>query len=187
MNVKISSELSGELQFEMSAENFIQLLGAATRYAADSESSETVTTIYANGEPCQQEVTREPMTTPETHGRIRTLFGDYKSRIPISTVLPKVKKQEESYKGFLLIQCEDCGKIRGFCAKTPQTEYFCDCGNTTKLENLLPAFLKCKSCDGTFRYMTNVRDRKFAFHCLNCGRKISLALNDREDTFVSEK
>ena len=142
MNVKIISELTGELHFDMSAENCLQLLGMATRYAADSETPETVTTYYANGEPYKQDVQREPVTTPESHSRIHTLFGDYKSRIPVSAVLPEVKKVGELFKGFLLIRCEDCGKIRGFHAKTPTSIFFCDCGHTTKLENLRPAFLK---------------------------------------------
>lgn len=163
MNVKIISDLSGELQFDMSAENYIQLLGAATRYAADGDPSETVTTFYADGKPYREE----------------------RVRIPIDSVLPEMEKQEQEYTGFLLIQCEDCGKIRGFCAKSPISSYICDCGHATKLDALKPALLRCRKCGENFKYKTNIQSERFAYSCLNCGKRNRLFLNSDGDTYIT--
>lgn len=186
MNVKIITDLSGEMQFDMAEDKVMQLIGAATMYAADSTTNETVTTHWADGEIVSQEVVREPETKKKPTSRVESLFGDYRSRIPISAVMPAVKKNEESYRGFLLIQCEDCGKLRGFYAKTPQTHYFCECGNETKLENLLPVFLNCKKCGDGFKYMTNVKDYDFTYGCLHCGATAYLTLNQKGNAYITE-
>lgn len=155
MNVKIISDLAGEMQFDMTAESCLKLIGAATRYAAESESSETVTTYYADGKPYREE----------------------RVRIPIDSVLPEMEKQEHEYTGFLLIQCEDCGKIRGFCAKSPISSYICECGHSTRLNDLKPALLSCQKCGETFRYKTNIQSERFSYSCLNCGKRNRLVLN----------
>lgn len=186
MNVKIITDLSGEMQFDMAEDKVMQLIGAATMYAADSTTNETVTTHWADGEIVSQEVVREPETKKKPTSRVESLFGDYRSRIPISAVMPSVKKNEESYRGFLLIQCDDCGKLRGFYAKTPQTYYFCDCGHETKLENLRPAFINCKKCGDSFKYMTNVKDYAFTYRCLNCGETAYLRLNQKGNAYITE-
>lgn len=164
MNVKIISELSGEMQFDMSAENLVQLIGAATRYAADKPAAE---------------VKKEKPTR-----RVESMFGDYRSRIPVDHVLPEVKKADEGYKGFLLIQCKACGKVRGFHAKTPISKYVCACGGRTPLKDLLPAFLRCK-CGSTFKYMTNIDDSEFQYNCLDCDAPIDLVLNHSGTAFVT--
>ena len=189
MNVKIISDLSGEMQFDMSAENLVQLIGAATRYAADN--SEVVTTHYANDEIVGQTVETIPekkLEKPVSKGE--RMFGDYHSRVPISSVVPPMPavrkpKQEGVYKGFLLIECEDCGKVRGFYAKNPQSVYYCDCGCQTNLEGLRPMFPKCVKCGSTFKYMTNVESPTLTYNCLDCGSPINLELNKRGDTFVT--
>ena len=163
MNVKIISDLAGEMQFDITAESCLKLIGAATRYAADSDPSETVTTYYAGGKPCREE----------------------RVRIPIDSVLPEMEKQDHEYTGFLLIQCEDCGKIRGFCAKSPISSYICECGPSTRLNDLKPALLRCRKCGENFKYKTNIQSERFAYSCLNCGKRNRLFLNSDGDTYIT--
>jgi ribosomal protein S27E len=189
MNVKIISDLSGELQFDMSAENLVQLIGAATRYAADNPAK--VSAVYDAARDAVQEYAKQPEVKPEKPmSRNERMFGNYHSRIPIASVVPPMPavqnpKQEESYKGFLLIQCEDCGKIRGFYARQPQTKFYCDCGNETDLSGLRPLFLHCKKCGDSFKYMTNATDEHLTYECLHCGSPADLELNKRGDAYVT--
>ena len=181
MQVKIITDLSGELQFDMSAENYIQLIGAATRYVADNSES-VVTTHYADGEVVGQEVERIP---EKSVSKVERMFGDYRSRIPVSAVIPEVKKADEGYKGFLLIRCEECGDLRGFYAKNPTTHYFCKkCDHKTPLDQLIPAHLNCK-CGSRFRYLTNYPDEYLTYNCLDCGAPVDLELNKNGNAYVT--
>lgn len=182
MKVKISSDLSGEMQFNMSAENYIQLIGAATRYAADDPAA----AVYETAKDAVQEYAKQPEKKLEKPvSKVERMFGDVHSRIPISSVLPEVKRENEGYKGFLLIQCEDCGQIKGFCTKSYMRSYFCVCGCETKLEALRPLFLNCKKCGERFKYYTNVSERQFSYFCKHCGRPADLELNRKGDAFVT--
>lgn len=181
MNVKIISDLSGEMQFNMSAENLVQLIGAATRYAADNPAA----AVFEAAKDAAQEYAKQPEVKKDKPARrVESLFGDFRSRIPIQSAIPAVQKQEELYKGFLLIQCEDCGRMRGFYAKNPQSKYYCECGCETPLKKLRPLFLYCKNCGSDFKYMTNADD-DLTYSCLDCGNHVELKLNRRGDAFVT--
>lgn len=85
----------------------------------------------------------------------------------------------------MLIKCEHCGKVRGFCSKTPITSSKCDCGGRTELHGLKRAFLKCSKFGNQFKYQTNITDEVFDYSCLNCGSPVDLQLNKRGDTYVT--
>lgn len=95
-----------------------------------------------------------------------------------------VKEEEEGYKGFLLVECQHCGRRKGFCTKKRITEYRCECGEYTQLKNMIPAHLECK-CGKTYKYMTNITDREFEFDCLTCGNPVALKLNKRQTAYVT--
>jgi hypothetical protein len=88
------------------------------------------------------------------------------------------------YKGFLIIQCEHCGKIRGFCARQEMFEYHCTCGEDTLLEDLKIMHMRCK-CGAQFRYKTNLKDKNVTRNCLSCGNPVDMALNGKETTYVT--
>lgn len=90
-------------------------------------------------------------------------------------------------KGFLIIECEDCGETKAFCARTPITHQFCrDCGHKTMVnyDDLLPAYARCK-CGREFKYRTNSRGKNFTIECINCGAPIDLELNGRGTAYVT--
>lgn len=97
---------------------------------------------------------------------------------------PKESETINHYKGFLLIKCQHCGKIKGFCPKEPISEYRCKCGGSTPLINLVPAHLNCK-CGSHFKYKTNITDERFEYNCLECGSPVDLELNSRRNTYVT--
>lgn len=91
---------------------------------------------------------------------------------------------EDGYKGFLIVKCKACGKIKGFCAKTPMTTFRCSCGEETPLSHMRKAYVTCK-CGGHFRYRTNITDEYFDFSCLSCGSPVDMFWNAKKRTFES--
>lgn len=51
-----------------------------------------------------------------------------------------------------MIECEECGEVKAFCAKRETYSFKCNCGHITPLENLRPLFMHCK-CGEDFRYV----------------------------------
>ena len=54
------------------------------------------------------------------------------------------EEKPDGYTGLLLLRCERCGQVRAFYTKNPLVRYYCqDCGRTTPLDNLIPAYVRC--------------------------------------------
>lgn len=88
------------------------------------------------------------------------------------------------YKGFLLIECEECGAVKAFCAKRETYGFKCSCGHETPLENLRPLFMHCK-CGKSFRYKTNVTAQTITHTCLNCKAPVDMELNSKGNAYVT--
>lgn len=90
------------------------------------------------------------------------------------------------FKGFLMLECEECGTVRAFCAKYPVLEYRCrECGHKTALtEELHAAHVNCK-CGKHFKYRTNSWAEVIHTKCLTCGSPVDLILNRRGTTHVT--
>ncbi len=99
---------------------------------------------------------------------------------------PRIRQEDrpKKYKGFLMIRCQHCGKLKCFCAKTPIHTYTCDCGGRTLLGELRSANAECK-CGEIWRYMTNVSDETIDINCLHCGSPIDMVLNCRKNVYVT--
>lgn len=99
---------------------------------------------------------------------------------------PQITKPDGGkYKGFLLIKCDHCGEIRGFCAKQPIDEYRCnECGGRTKLSGLRRMFMDCE-CGRHSRYYTNETAEVVTHNCIECGSPVDMMLNSRRTAYVS--
>ncbi len=74
----------------------------------------------------------------------------------------------ETYRGFLHIVCEKCGKSFSFSAKAPISNFKCqDCGHVTKLKNLGRMKMTCE-CGRTWRYHTNALSELVELNCVAC-------------------
>lgn len=91
---------------------------------------------------------------------------------------------EDGYKGFLYLKCEECGTIKGFCAKTPIKEYRCECGHVTELKDLKPLFLNCK-CGDSFKYRTNLTDGTITMNCIHCGSPVDLEYHEKKSVYTT--
>lgn len=86
---------------------------------------------------------------------------------------------EEGYSGFLYIKCQECGKVRGFCAKEKLTEYQCECSAITPLVDLHRMYVNCQ-CGRQFKYKTNMDMGMFDVNCIECGNPVAVSWNDKK-------
>lgn len=181
----------GEMNFDMPPERVSDLMQRAIQYAAGEEPQEPA----AAPPSVAQEPTKAPEPKPKPQSRVERMFGNFRAvdvkdtqeTVPDDgkiNVTPDPPEGPQLYKGFLLVKCEKCGKLRGFCAKAPTSYSKCECGHRTELRDLKPAYLKCK-CGSVFKYKTNVSEEVFDFPCLKCGNPVDLQLNKRGNAYVT--
>ena len=173
MNVTIETP-HAKVNVDMPAIKASNLIMLAFEYANrfDSELEDTAT-VERNQE---DEKRFGPDEAPNLH-------------VPAMELLPSINNStpQQGYKGFLLIKCACCGKVKGFNAKEPLYHYHCNnCDGVTELGNLKVAYLDCK-CGARWKYRTNITDEQFDYVCLNCNNIISAILNSRRNTYVTIK
>lgn len=106
------------------------------------EDAATGQVVPLNGEsgPANTERRAAPHREDRRGSRVERMFGardTWKSADPDADQGP--------YRGFLIVQCEECGAIKAFCAKHETYGYKCgECGHETPLEKLRPLFMHCK-------------------------------------------
>ena len=106
------------------------------------EDTATGQVVPLNGEsgPANTERRAVPHREDRRASRVERMFGardTWKSADPDADQGP--------YRGFLIVQCEECGAIKAFCAKHETYGYKCgECGHETPLEKLRPLFMHCK-------------------------------------------
>lgn len=101
-------------------------------------------------------------------------------------VSKRMNDGQGSYRGFLMIRCEECGEVTAYNARFETFQFRCDhCGNKTALENLRPLYLHCMKCGGDFRYKTNITGDSFRHKCLRCDTEVPLELNGRGTAYVT--
>ncbi len=90
-------------------------------------------------------------------------------------------------RGFLIVECEGCGRKRAFCSKTPIISSPCQaCGTETPLDinAMRPVHARCK-CGRSFKYMTNATTETISINCISCGAPIDLQLNGKARAYVT--
>lgn len=88
------------------------------------------------------------------------------------------------YTGFLMVECEECGEIKCFCAKKPTYSFKCQCGHENVLEQLHFAYMECK-CGKKAVYRTNSRRKTISGNCVECKAPVDLELNKGETAYVT--
>jgi ribosomal protein S27E len=153
------------------------------------EDSFTRETVKLNGEGEREQTESEPTrpTTALRAGEKRTPHGGRTARMFGSEPRPRheFRDEEGPYKGFLMVKCEECGKIKAFCARRETYGFRCDeCGAETPLEKLRPMHLQCK-CGSRFNYKTNLTEKYVTHTCISCHAPVDMELNRRETAYVT--
>lgn len=146
------------------------------------EDTATGQVVPLDGEsgPANTERRAVPRREDRRGSRVERMFGardTWKSSDPDADQGP--------YRGFLIVQCEECGAIKAFCAKHETFGYKCsECGHETPLEKLRPLFMHCK-CGKSFSYKTNLTADRVTHTCLACKAPVDLELNSRKTAYVT--
>lgn len=147
------------------------------------EDTATGQVVPLNGESGHAKAEREPAAhRQEQRGsRVERMFGKRDTwQAPTNP-----GADQGPYKGFLMVQCEECGAIKAFCAKHETYGYKCgECGHETPLEKLRPLFMHCK-CGKSFSYKTNLTADRVTHTCLACKAPVDLELNSRKTAYVT--
>lgn len=183
MKVSIKTPFA-EMSLEMSQYSAMQLLQQAMESAykiPPKETTDKSESAPAGGE----EPEKENAEKPAPKSRVESMFGSKETwNTPEESGQDKPNEGKQTYKGFLLIRCEKCGRVKAYCAKYPTSAHRCECGHSTELEDLIPVYAVCK-CGGEFKYRTNIRDPQITIDCLKCSAPIDLELNKRETAYVT--
>ncbi len=168
----------GETDFEMERDKANDLMCLAFRYAGEQREEAPAPKPSAGSLPDKSaKAVKSPCS------RIERMFGDWKARIPKAAAPEAHSIKPETYKGFLLIRCEHCGKLKGFCTRHALSKYLCDCGMETELCALPLLHLHCK-CGKYFRYRTNVTGDVLEYPCLECGSPVDL-MRDKKGNYIT--
>ena len=97
-----------------------------------------------------------------------------------------VDEGQGPYRGFLMIECEECGEVKCFCAKKDTFSFKCACGHVTALEKLRPAHMECK-CGRRSVYSTNIKRPTASGTCVACSAPVDLELGRGGTTYVTIK
>lgn len=100
---------------------------------------------------------------------------------------PEASFSRRAVKGFLIVECENCGQTREFCSRAEITSNRChSCGHVTALDKtyMRPAYAKCK-CGREFKYQTNATGDTITINCIACGSPIDMQLNGRGTAYVT--
>lgn len=100
---------------------------------------------------------------------------------------PETSFSRRAVKGFLIVECENCGQTREFCSRAEITSNRChSCGHVTTLDKtyMRPAYAKCK-CGREFKYQTNATGDTITINCIACGSPIDMQLNGRGTAYVT--
>lgn len=193
MEVKIISGF-GENVFQMPEESVWDVLREASKQAKNSLKEEKATDeLQVENKADELEVEKPEESIREyierqKQTRVDKLFGSaWRKKKPddVEVAEPyELEDNEEGYTGFLLIKCEKCGKVKGFCTKKELKSYRCECGHETCLENLRPLYLRCE-CGAEYRYKTNLQTSVYTQNCLHCGNPVDIRLNNRKTAYVT--
>lgn len=102
---------------------------------------------------------------------------------------PEASFSRRAVKGFLIVECENCGQTREFCSRAEITSNRChSCGHVTTLDKtyMRPAYAKCK-CGREFKYQTNATGDTITINCIACGSPIDMQLNGRGTAYVTPR
>lgn len=188
MNLKLETEF-GTFAFDLEPVNVRRIIDDAVALAAE-EKTKINDRIRENAEKLQKKEEEQEKT--DSRGQIQTSSDEAHTFRKTERGAEDFAKTDdrpefsEGYGGFLHIKCDGCGKTHTYCSKEKIRYSKCQCGHSTKLEDLRRAYVECK-CGGKFRYFTNITEESFEISCFHCGSPIDMELNTRRNAFITTK
>lgn len=183
MRVTISTPTTSA-NYEMTKEGLIEITKMALLYSVEQEAKKL---LDKTPEPAPETKTAQikiniPSATKET--------AEAKHPLPAIKIDEPAKSEsseneDKRYSGFMIVECENCGKQHVFFAKVAIGSQYCQkCGHETKLHDMKYVIADCK-CGSHVRYKTNSKQRILGVDCIKCQAPIDLELNERNNSYVT--
>lgn len=136
-----------------------------------------------------EEADMEPEEVPEPVREVYPGQKKQEAETVMETGVPEKENEEPApkiisagYGGYLYMKCSACGKTRGFCAKTRLNHYRGECGAVTRMESMVPLYMRCE-CGRQARYLTNMTEDEFDITCYDCGAPVAVRWNDKKGQY----
>lgn len=181
MKVSISSQVAS-LEVELPEEKAFDLFDIALGYAGKRVPRVPVIPPLQTGGVIKKPEVIVPFGD-KTEEVVKTL-EEVVSKTPATVHLngEPLSTDKPTFKGFLYLKCEKCGKHKGFMPKSPISTYRCDCGHHTEIENVKAVYAVCK-CGVKFKYLTNSKDKTLTIDCINCKAPIDLEYHEKNQVY----
>ncbi|MBR6102608.1 MAG: hypothetical protein IKP95_09280 [Ruminococcus sp.] len=180
MNVAIIIDNSGKLEFDLTHDQVTKMLSCA--FGNDPRLNGILPAVKETEKPVQPpRIAERAFSASNTsESRVSRMFGnDWRNNVSRTS---EPRNDIDGVKGFLLLECPTCRTRKAFCTKSPIKTSYCSCGETIKIDDLIPVEIKCK-CGRTWRYKTNIKDRYITHNCLDCGSPVDLEYNSRRNRY----
>lgn len=94
-----------------------------------------------------------------------------------------VATPEGLYKGYLYMECEDCGRRMWYPARVPTDRHRCECHHKTVLRDVVMMYVTCPKCGIKRTYRTNINAQTISYDCPVCHAPMDIMYNERTGAY----
>lgn len=185
LNVEVSDKKAMGI-YRGLAERLLLQTGASESQTEKEEEAEKPPVKIVS--PVKTDITEIKKENPDLFSPL--IKTEEEARNDLQNAMPELvhssENDSEQYRGFLLIRCEHCGKIRAYCSNYPVTYHKCKCGHKTDLHDLKPLYTNCE-CGQRSYYLTNIEDPMIDVNCISCGAPVAVEWNAKKKSYRTIK
>lgn len=181
LNVEVSDKKAMGIYRELAERLLLQAGASESQTDKEEEAEKSPVKIVS---PVKTDITEIKKENPDLFSPLIKTEEEERNDIP-EFVSPS-ENEPEQYRGFLLIRCEHCGKLRAYCSNYPVTYHKCECGHKTDLHDLKPLYANCE-CGQRSYYRTNIEDLILDVNCISCGAPVAVEWNAKKKRYGTIK
>ena len=181
LNVEVSDKKAMGIYRGLAERLLLQAGASESQTDKEEEAEKSPVKIVS---PVKTDITEIKKENPDLFSPLIKTEEEERNDIP--EFISHSENEPEQYRGFLLIRCEHCGKIRAYCSNYPVTYHKCECGHKTDLHDLKPLYANCE-CGQRSYYRTNIEDPILDVNCISCGAPIAVEWNAKKKRYGTIK
>ena len=181
LNVEVSDKKAMGIYRGLAERLLLQAGASESQTDKEEEAEKSPVKIVS---PVKTDITEIKKENPDLFSPL--IKTEEEERNDITEFISHSVNEPEQYRGFLLIRCEHCGKIRAYCSNYPVTYHKCECGHKTDLHDLKPLYANCE-CGQRSYYRTNIEDPILDVNCISCGAPVAVEWNAKKKRYGTIK
>lgn len=96
-----------------------------------------------------------------------------------------VATPEGLYRGYMYMECEDCGRRTGFVMRIPTDHHRCECRHRTVLKDVVMMYVNCPKCGLRRSYRTNIKAKAITHDCPVCHAPVDIEWSEIMGAYVT--